>query len=250
MNSNHKTVYNTFPDLRFRQSPDRSLGLRILSYTLGEGAEVENAIPNFESHLRSLADQGYAPASLNDVISGKPGSDKRIVITFDQAEREELKKILPVLKEYGYRAAIFLTADKVDDPASLSVKEIHTLHKGGFEFGSRGLSGRRLRGMGRDEKWKEIFGSKHYLEDLLGFKIDFFCYPWGDYDEEAVRLARQAAYSGACSNLAGLNKRVNRFLLRRTEVLFMDNAEIFKRKLAGAYDLFYMGLQWVKGMAA
>jgi hypothetical protein len=39
-------------------------------------------------------------------------------------------------------------------------------------------------------------------------------------------------------------------MLRRTEILGLDDLEIFKRKMAGAYDLFQMGLYWMKGMAA
>lgn len=233
-----------------RRSANPNLGTRILFYALGEFADAGGNIKNFEVQMKWLADQGYSTISLGDLVNNPLQDNKKILITFDEAYRPDFLRASEVLDKYGFKATVFCTALKVNQPDSLTVKEIHTFHNAGYEFGSRSMNGVRLRGMGRDDKWKEIFGSKHYLEDMLGFKVNFFCYPWGDYDEEAVRLTRQAGYDAACSNMAGLNRRLNKYLLRRTEVLFADSEELFRKKIAGAYDLFYLGLQWVKGMAA
>jgi peptidoglycan/xylan/chitin deacetylase (PgdA/CDA1 family) len=82
----------------------------------------------------------------------------------------------------------------------------------------------------------QVKGSKRCLEDLLGIPVDFFCYPYGEFDPVIVDIVRRAGYRGACSCIPGLNAEVDPYLMRRTLVVPDDSAFQFERKLCGAYD--------------
>jgi len=125
--------------------------------------------------------------------------------------------------------------------------QILEMRKSGMDIGSHTLTHPHLPLLSSSEKWQEIQGSKAYLEDLLGFETSFFCYPYGEYDDESVRLAQDAGYKGACCNHPGANKVINPFRLSRVEIAHQDTLDDFKKKLAGAFDLLHKGLHWVRG---
>ena len=52
--------------------------------------------------------------------------------------------------------------------------------------------------------YDEVSGSKLELEALLGEKVDLFCYPNGDYSDDAVDLVRRS-YTGAVTTGSGWN---------------------------------------------
>lgn len=66
---------------------------------------------------------------------------------------------------------------------------------------------------------KEIYDSKTTIEEKLGIKANFFCYPWGDYDSITVEHIKNAGYKGALTLNVGLNtKDTNPYMLKRVEV--------------------------------
>lgn len=65
----------------------------------------------------------------------------------------------------------------------------------------------------------EIEDSKKIIQDKIGKDVDFFCYPWGDYDKISVETVKQAGYKGALTLNIGLNgKKTDPFLMNRVEV--------------------------------
>ncbi len=65
---------------------------------------------------------------------------------------------------------------------------------------------------------REIYGSKRLIEEKLSLPVDFFCYPWGDYDEISVGEVRKH-YLGALTLDVGLNDAyTDPYLMKRVEV--------------------------------
>jgi peptidoglycan/xylan/chitin deacetylase (PgdA/CDA1 family) len=60
----------------------------------------------------------------------------------------------------------------------------------------------------RDERWRlELQESKSRLEEVLKRRIEQFCYPNGNYDEQARSEVARAGYKVAETCVSGLNKR-------------------------------------------
>jgi len=76
---------------------------------------------------------------------------------------------------------------------------------------------------------REIKESKELIEENLGAKIDFFCYPWGDYDVDVIYELQKNNYkAGFTLNVGLLEKNNYPYLLPRVEV---RSAKWLKKRL-------------------
>jgi len=231
---------------------------RILCYhRVQDGAADYLNVPpaRFREQMQYLKNQDYRIVSLSDILTGK-AADGSVAITFDDGWQDHFEHAFPVLKECGFTAAVFCIAGRVGQPDYLTLSQINEMRRQGIEFGSHTITHPKLNALSAEDKKREILGSKKMLEEELGGEVSLFCYPYGIYDEEAVRFVKEAGYFGACSNRPGWNGYVqqknarvveNPFLLRRTEIAGDDTLERFRLKLAGAYDELHALLHAVRG---
>ena len=205
-------------------------------------------VSNFSEQMQHLAQQGYRTVSLGDVLAGNAG-EKSVVVTFDDGYLDNYENAFPVMKSFGFKGMIFCVTGWIGDDPCLGLEEIREMQRAGFEFGAHTQSHAHLRSLDPEGKRREIAGAKKKMEDQLGRPCEFFCYPYGEYDNESVKAVKEAGYRGACSNIPGANKGRYPYLLRRTEIAGEDTLDDFKKKLAGAFDLLHSGLHWVRGRA-
>lgn len=225
-------------------------GTRILCYHRVNDVKKEylSLSPSqFREQMGFLAQAGYRTVSLAEFFDD-PGDEKSIVITFDDGYRDNLENAFPLLNEFGFRATVFCVGSKIGEEGYLTRQDLRQMHEAGWEIGSHTLSHPDLRSLDPELKWQEIAGSKSFLEAFLDLQVDFFCYPFGFYDEESVAFVQKAGYRGACTNRPGANPdATDPYLLRRTEIGATDTAHDFKKKMAGAYDLLHRALHSVRG---
>jgi len=260
-------------------------GVRILCYhKVGdqEPGYMNVLTLEFRRQMEFLKAEGYQTIGLADLMDtvaapksdgngGRPEErtpsisipDRAVIITFDDGFRNNFDQAFPILKKMGFKAVIFCTSAAVDNPKFslespnfnereefLTQSQIREMTDYGIEIGSHTRSHPRLPQLGNAQKRDEILGSKTDLEEKLSRKIQFFCYPYGEYDEETVKLVREAGYSAACSNIPGGNRigdELNPYLLKRTEISGFDDLDEFEKKLHGAYDGLHAMLHWMRG---
>lgn len=103
----------------------------------------------FRSHMKALKDEGYHTISLNEFLEARKSGDyplppKPIMITFDDGRRDSFELSDPILKELGFRAAMFVPIALIEKNSSLyltydDLKEL--LRTGRWDIGSHGLEG-------------------------------------------------------------------------------------------------------------
>jgi len=82
-----------------------------------------------------------------------------------------------------------------------------------------------------------VYGSKLFLEDVLGKEINMFSYPHGDFNEEVRDKVQEAGYKLGFTSIFDVNtERQDRLLLKRSDIWNTDNLNIFKQKLYGDWD--------------
>lgn len=173
-------------------------------------------------HVRRFAAQmawlhrfGYRVIGLQEayrvLFEGEPLAGNAVVLTFDDGFQNFHDYAFPVLKRYGFPATVFLVADLLGrDPewlagenmvtsALMSPDTVRTLRRHGVLFGSHTLTHPRLSRIDRDRMRVEVALSKKKLETVLEEEIDFFCYPYGDFDDQVVAAVREAGYKAALS---------------------------------------------------
>ena len=167
-------------------------------------------LPRFRAQMRMFKWLGYQVISLDDAVAGLAGRimlpAKPLVLTFDDAYVDFLEHAAPVLREHGYPATVYAVSNLIGktsswdagigpDPAPLmNAAQLREVQDMGFSIGSHSSSHLRLAQQSDKRICSELCDSKHALEDLLGRRVDHFCYPYGSHDLRCVEAAAQAGY--------------------------------------------------------
>jgi peptidoglycan/xylan/chitin deacetylase (PgdA/CDA1 family) len=207
----------------------------------------------FRRQMRCLQQQGYRSIGLNELLKGfEVGLDltKTVVITFDDGYQDFLTEAMPVLKQYGLMATVFLATGRIQQTSMrlegvdyLTWSEVRELHQEGIEFGSHTVTHPDLRCLGPEQIEYELGYSKEVIEQHLGTTINSFAYPF-PFPEENTDFTRllldelenQGFENGVTTILGRASLRHNRFFLPRLPVNTWDDQSFFRAKLMGGYD--------------
>jgi len=187
---------------------------------------------DFEEQLTWLKGSGWKSLTLSDLAGyierKEPVPEKSVIFTFDDGHLDNYEIACPLLKKYGYTATVFLTAaylgrtkyvrkrdgerewlDK--KPASwdeqdkvnyrkfdfLSWDQAAEMLRDGFSIGGHTLTHPELTKLTAEQKTAEIKGGKELIENKLGIRIEHFCYPYQDYNEEVINMVKRAGFRTA-----------------------------------------------------
>lgn len=104
-------------------------------------------------------------------------------------------KIAGLLEKYKIRGTFYVSKNYPLE-GGLSDSEVAILAKS-HEIGSHTINHPNLLRIPPAEAGQEIDGGKKWLEDILGKKIEMFCYPYGCYNNEIINLVKRAGFLGA-----------------------------------------------------
>jgi len=79
-------------------------------------SQINTTPEMFSTQLRWLRTAGYYSIDLSEMVDGlSNGQDmsKKVVITFDDGYRDVLTDALPIMKQCGFTATIFLATDRI-----------------------------------------------------------------------------------------------------------------------------------------
>lgn len=125
------------------------------------------------------------------IYSVDTGEKKYISLTFDAAwGTEDLEQILDILDKNKVKASFFVTGDWV----SCYPEAIKELAKRGHDIGNHGDNHKHMTQIGKEEQIEEIKGAHNKIKSLLGKEMNLFRAPYGDYNEEVVKTARECGY--------------------------------------------------------
>lgn len=166
----------------------------------------------------------------------------QLAITFDDGYMDSLTVAAPQLVDRGLPFSVFVTADHVRDRRSgfldpTSLRELATLP--GVTIGAHGATHHPLTRYDDRMLQSELFGSRQYLEDVIGRPVLTMSYPHGEVDRKVRQATADAGYRLAACSYADIN-RPDRdpLLFARTEIHAGDNLRIFREKLKGNWDWY------------
>lgn len=194
----------------------------------------------FEQHMSILAENCKACPIVGFAdCQGKAG-EVGVAVTFDDGYRDNLYVALSILEKYSIPFTIFVSTSFVQnkDPRFLSPEDIRTLGKHPLAgIGAHGHTHVPLTRCSATELKNELETSKHYLEDLLGKKVNMIAYPYGAVDKRVRDTACNLGYDlGVCSYEGVNDRQRDSLLLKRTAILAMDTPHVFRQKLRGDWD--------------
>jgi peptidoglycan/xylan/chitin deacetylase (PgdA/CDA1 family) len=199
---------------RREDRPDRVLGLlyhRLVSdgaYASCPPTEKIFSITEgrFRAQMGYLKREGYHPVPLAAVLDyverGVPLPPKPVCITFDDGCVSVHDLALPILRELGFPAVLFVTTDPdafcfklgSNSQRRVSPEEVRALEAGGVAIGSHALTHGALESMDDEGIRKELGESKRWLEDVLGHPVEAFAVPLNWYGPRCRRIAQELGY--------------------------------------------------------
>lgn len=179
---------------------------------VGQRLSVDPA--HFAEQLDEIKKLGYQTVTFKDLADGNIPA-KPIILTFDDGYRDVYEYAYPELLKRNMTAVFFIITDVIGDPAYMTSAQIQDLSKHDFEIGSHTLTHPGLALLKPDKQKTEIFDSKTKLEKLLGQPVISFCYPYGNYNDETVKLVKEAGYLYATTTKTGEAETQSPFLLKR-----------------------------------
>ena len=191
----------------------------------------------------------YPVISLTEAMEGlfangrlSPGS---VVLSFDDGYESFEQFALPVLREHGFPAVVFIVAKRIgksasflnpneypEQPSLMDTAALRRIHGQGIEIGSHGATHAELTGPDEQMLIAEIVDSKKIIADSIQAPVDHFCYPRGNYTAAAARIVATAGYRSGVTCIRGAaNAASNAFEIPRKAVSYGDTLLGFWWKL-------------------
>ncbi len=119
----------------------------------------------------------------------------RLSLSIDDGHPADLR-MADLLMRHGLRATFYIPLRNCEGPPVLAPSAIRQLAQH-FEIGSHTLEHRFLSRLSVLDALTQIQEGKAALEDLLGKRVDGFCYPGGKYRPLHVKMVQSAGFSYA-----------------------------------------------------
>ncbi len=183
-----------------------------------------------------LKEQGYTAVTVHEALNhwqkGTPLPPKPIILTFDDGYRSAYTEAFPILKEFKFKATLYLHTAKINTPAGLTHEMIKEMSRYGLEIGSHSLTHPDLTKISSARLCNEILLSKKELEKITGKEVTTFCYPAGRVNMRVKEEVRKAGYLGAVTTKYGpATIQENPYSLSRIRINKSDLLQGFIKKV-------------------
>lgn len=198
--------------------------------------------------LRLFGYRGVSMTELEPYLKGE-ATGNVVGITFDDGYRNNLEHALPVLQRNKFTATCYAVSHPhegrnawdesigVPQKSLLNPAEMREWVKAGMELGAHTRHHADLTAIDPELTVDEIAGCKQELEDICGQEVRHFCYPYGRYTAEHVRLVRDAGYTTATTTRRGRARAGDDLLeLHRVMIAHSNHLLLFGAKALGSYE--------------
>lgn len=217
----------------------QNIGVPVIYYhSVDKNADNELTItPDMlEEQLNYINDNNYITITMEELYEhlqkNKPIPEKSILITFDDGYMNNYTEAFPILKNLNMKATIFCIGNSLDGSYYLSEEAIKEMSDYGIDIQSHTVNHLHLDTLSYDEQLLELKNSKEILEKITGKEIISIAYPFGDYNEDTIKAAKNSGYKLAFTTNLGLSDRDdNIYELDRIYISSYYDMDTFKKLL-------------------
>lgn len=174
----------------------------------------------FEEQMKYLSENNYYFPSWEEVeayIDGKKTLPaKSIVITIDDGDASFIKYAIPIIEKYNVKATSFVVTSWNGDWLPKSYISNHL----DFQSHSHDMHRSGSNGKGRfvNLSYKEALEDVKKSKSIIG-NCTVFCYPFGHYNDNAIKVLKDAGYKLAFTTQEGrVYKGANKYTLPRVRM--------------------------------
>ncbi len=168
----------------------------------------------------------------------EPGSDRLVVMTFDDGYQDTFTKAFPVLSGYNMPFTLYVSTRMIesDDERFLDWGQIGTMLESGLlTIGSHTHTHADLRHLNEKQIRKELEEADAIIRRRLGVAPNHFAYPWGYWSEVAERIVRDRYYSAVLGSPYRAPVGLDVHRIHRFPVQLSDGRRWFRGRLSGGF---------------
>jgi peptidoglycan/xylan/chitin deacetylase (PgdA/CDA1 family) len=237
---------------------NRSRVAAFLSYhsVADQGPRYLTVAPElFERQLDHYARRGYRSGGLEELSALAAGGScgANLFLTFDDGYADNYEQALPLIRERGVQAFVFILPPVVEKGGTLLWPEVEDdvkatpetmrsvtwemvgeMVEGGFEIGSHGLRHASLPALSDEELRQELSDSRRRIAERVG-SCETLAYPFGDWDARVAQAAADCGYKLAFTQPTKTGQRLATPLsIPRVNIDYRDEARRLDLKLSAA----------------
>jgi peptidoglycan/xylan/chitin deacetylase (PgdA/CDA1 family) len=185
--------------------------------------------------------------------------ERSVVLTFDDGFADFAEAAAPLLVKHSLPATVFLPTawcgktnawpgqpPWVKPQPLLTWNAVGQLAQQGIEFGGHSVSHPVLPDVPAAELEQEISGCQEEIARVTGQRAQFFCYPYGRWNDSVRRLVKEH-YAGACSTAAGrVARNSDPYSLPRVDAHYVRSPQLFRGMLSAWFAGYVALRRWVR----
>lgn len=217
------------------------------------GSVLSMSAAELASLAQAIRDSGHEIVPLAELLA-EPEQPDRVALTFDDGFRSVFDQALPVLRQAGIPATLFLTTGFVGKEnvwpgqpdwaprfPMLAWHEVEALHAAGWRIEAHTAQHADLRGQSESQLDEELGRADEALEQRLGRRPEAFAYPYGHHDDRVRRCVRRRYRWAVTTELAALSGPADDpVALPRLDSFYLRSARVH-RHFGGALFSRYLG---------
>ncbi|WP_281297838.1 polysaccharide deacetylase family protein [Flavobacterium limnophilum] len=165
----------------------------------GKNMKIYSVSPvHFAQQMKALHDNGYhtvLPDQLYQYLVNDGNlPPKPIIITFDDTREEHYRIGAPEMNKYGYKGVFFIMTVSINRPGYMTKAQIKDLSDSGNGIGAHTWDHHPVTKY-KEADWNiQIINPKKQLESITGKPINYFAYPCGEWNSQAIAKLKNNGY--------------------------------------------------------
>lgn len=173
----------------------------------------------FREQIKMLADSGYntiLPDQLfNYLTRGGKLPSKPIMLTFDDTDLDQYTVAYPEMKKHNYKGVFFVMTVSLGRPNYMTKEQVKELSDAGNVIGSHTWDHHNVKKYTGNDWVTQIEKPSKQLETITGKKIDYFAYPFGLWNKEAIPELQKRGFKAAFQLYAKRDQHDPLFTIQR-----------------------------------
>ena len=177
---------------------------RLRDYRTTDGAGAKTYIvpaSAFKRQIKMLADSGYHTITADEYYAylafGAALPQKPVMISFDDTSEEQFTVGAAELDKYGFKGVFFVMTISIGRPGYMTSEQLKALSDKGHVIASHTTDHHNVKKYSGGDWDFQLAKPKTKLESIIGKPVEYFAYPFGEWNEAAIPELKKRNYKAA-----------------------------------------------------